>query len=91
MNLAKYFSECYGEEKIKPYPESFLLACQNHKPFECVMIGDNYTVDILGAQKLGLNTIFVNPSHIENPLNSPEVKQVEEITSKFIRKLEKKN
>ena len=91
MNLAKYFPECYGEEKIKPYPESFLLACQNHKPFECVMIGDNYTVDILGAQKLGLNTIFVNPSHIENPLNSPEVKQVEEITSKFIRKLEKKN
>ena len=91
MNLAKYFSECYGEEKIKPYPESFLLACQNHKPSECVMIGDNYTVDILGAQKLGLNTVFVNPNHIENPLNSPEVKQVEEITSKFIRKLEKKN
>ena len=31
-----------------------------HKPAECVMIGDHIELDINGAKKCGINTIWVN-------------------------------
>ena len=31
-----------------------------HKPQECVMIGDHLELDINGAKKCGLNTIWIN-------------------------------
>ena len=50
-NLYKYFKKVYGTEtvKIKPNKEAFELARGNVLPNECVMIGDNFEIDIKGA------------------------------------------
>jgi len=57
MGINNLFSECYGEELIKPNDEIYLKACGNHNPNECVMIGDDPYLDIEKAQQLGINTI----------------------------------
>lgn len=54
----QYFSKIYGGEKyIKPSKESFLEAIGNHKIEECIMIGDTYNTDIIGALELGIPVI----------------------------------
>lgn len=60
--ILKYFKEVIGTDKIKnkPNSESYLYACKDNKPSECVMIGDNYEIDIKEAKKLGLKTIQMN-------------------------------
>ena len=60
MGIGKYFKECYGEKLIKPNMNAYLNACGEHKPHECIMIGDDKELDILRAKQAGLNTIFVN-------------------------------
>lgn len=88
MGIAKYFSECYGEEIIKPNKEAYLNACKNHLPSECVMIGDSLLTDIKKAKELGLNTIFVNTSKI--PITDDigvYVDKVEDITISMIENL----
>jgi len=65
--MDKYFQAIYGAEKHrKPFKESFLEACENNKPEECVMIGDNYDIDIIGAHNAGLNVIYYNYSKKQN-------------------------
>lgn len=65
--MDKYFKAIYGAEKHrKPFKESFLEACENNKPEECVMIGDNYDIDIIGAHNAGLNVIYYNYSKKQN-------------------------
>lgn len=54
----QYFDEIYGGEKfIKPSKESYLQAIGNHPVEECIMIGDVYNIDIIGALKLGMPVI----------------------------------
>lgn len=58
LGLKKYFKEFHsGDEILKPYKASFINACGNNKPSECVMIGDNLEVDIIGAINAGLDAI----------------------------------
>lgn len=60
IKIDKYFTEIYGgEEYIKPYKESYLKAVGNNKIEDCIMIGDNYDIDIKGAKKLGMKTILI--------------------------------
>ena len=37
-----------------------LMQLGEHKPYECVMIGDNLDLDINNEKKCGINTIWVN-------------------------------
>ena len=57
--ILKYFKEVIGTDKIKnkPNKESFLYACKPYKEKECLMIGDNYEIDIKVPKELGLKTI----------------------------------
>lgn len=65
--IYKYFKEVYGgEDIIKPNKQAFYNACGNYKHEECLMIGDNYNIDILGAYNAGLNVIYYNPEFKEN-------------------------
>lgn len=61
--MLEYFNEFYGgDDQLKPNPKSFLKACGAYKPGECLMIGDNYKIDIVGAINVGLNVIHVSQS-----------------------------
>ena len=57
--IIKYFKEVIGTDNIKnkPNKEAFLYACKPYKENECLMVGDNYEIDIKKAKELGLKTI----------------------------------
>ena len=85
MGIGKYFTECYGERLIKPNTEAYINACGKNKPYECIMIGDDKNLDIKGAKKAGLNTIFVNTKKIDlNSRLGVAVNRVEDITDTTI-------
>lgn len=58
--------------KPKPHPEIFRHALEKVKavPEETLMIGDALEVDVLGAQKMGMGTVFFNPE--KSPLKGIE-------------------
>lgn len=88
MGIGQFFSLCYGEKLIKPNRKSYINACGKYLPSECVIIGDDLKLDIEEAQKVGLNTIFVNTKNIKNyNVNTIEVKKVEEINVKLINSI----
>ena len=88
MGIGMFFSQCYGQELIKPNHEAFIRACGNNKPKECVMIGDNIKIDIEGAKKAGLNTIFVNSKCLEKiEVSTITVRKVEEISRELIKNI----
>lgn len=59
--IKNYFIDIIGGNKyIKPHKQSYLMACGEHNPSECVMIGDNYINDVEGAIKNGLQAIYLN-------------------------------
>jgi putative hydrolase of the HAD superfamily len=51
----------------KPDPKIFTCALEyaGAKVEECVMIGDNWEADIVGAKRCGLDTIFYNPGGVK--------------------------
>ena len=63
LGLGKFFQACLISESEgirKPDIEIFLRAADrlDTEPMECVFIGDNPSVDIAGAQKAGMKTIW---------------------------------
>ena len=87
MGIGKYFKETYGEDLIKPNKGSYLKACGNNKPEECVMIGDNLYLDVECAKKEGLKAIFVNTKNIStDDIEDIVVNKVEDITEEIINK-----
>lgn len=88
MGIGQFFRECYGEKLIKPNIDSYINACGKYLPSECVIIGDDLKLDIEEAQKVGLNTIFVNNKNIENyNVKTIEVEKIEEINTKLINSI----
>lgn len=88
MGIGHFFIECFGEELIKPNLEAYISACGKNKPSECVMIGDDISLDIEYAKKAGLNTIFVNTKNIKvENVKTLIVKSVEQIDNNLIDKL----
>ncbi len=71
--LTDYFSKIITSEMagyLKPNPEFFyytLEIIQANKG-ECLMIGDNYQVDIEGAMGIGMDQVFFNPDGEESVL-----------------------
>ena len=89
MGIGSFFTECYGEELIKPNKEAYLMACGKNRPSECVMIGDSVDLDIIPAQKLHLKTIFVNSNQDKKSnISTISVRTVNQINNRLIEKLE---
>lgn len=89
MEIGNLFSECYGEELIKPNKDIYIKACGKNKPSECVMIGDDLALDIEVPKKLGIHTIFVNSKHIlTDNIDTIVVNSVEDINVNLIKTLE---
>ena len=64
--LKPFFEHIIISEEVstqKPDKEIFEIAMQRAKTFadECVMVGDNYNTDIVGARNAGLDQIYFNP------------------------------
>ncbi len=72
LDIAKYFSyfvytSDIGFHKASPKFYEKCLEIVGEKAENCVMIGDNYDVDVLIPQKLGIKAIW-----IKNPLTAPQ-------------------
>ncbi len=66
----------------KPDPEIFHYALEQvgAKPRECLMIGDTFYTDVLGAMQVGIDAVFFNPNdqrHVERP--TYEIKHLSEL------------
>ena len=80
--LDKYFIDMIFTDTVKnkPNKEAFIKACGSHQPSECIMIGDNYNVDILGAINAGLDAILLdkyNKSDYKNKIK--DISELEEL------------
>ena len=65
-DLNRYFKRVFVSEEImspKPSPEIFRYAMKscNARKKECLMIGDSWEVDILGAMETGMDQVYYNP------------------------------
>jgi putative hydrolase of the HAD superfamily len=68
--LSEYFSHIVisGSFGVGKPDESIFRHCMSlleAEPDECVMIGDNIRTDILGANRVGIRSIWLNRSHME--------------------------
>ena len=72
-----------------------LMQLGEHKPYECVMIGDNLDLDIKNAKTCGINTIWVNSKNETtndiNNINTISVNDINTINERLIDSFEKKN
>ena len=64
--LGPYLKEIITSEMAgakKPSPEIFRFACRRvgAEPYRCVMVGDDFLNDIVGAEKIGMKTVYFNP------------------------------
>lgn len=78
--IDKYFKRVFGgEDYIKPQKEAFLTAAGETPVEECIMIGDSYTLDVMGAYNTGIEPIFMNPKHKENKNKFKEIEKLSEL------------
>ncbi|HEV7379938.1 MAG TPA: YjjG family noncanonical pyrimidine nucleotidase [Dyadobacter sp.] len=68
--ISHYFENIITFENAqarKPEPEIFAFALEkaNAHPEECIMIGDNWIADIMGASRFGLDTVYYNPAGLK--------------------------
>ena len=83
--LSRYFQHVFTSETIgynKPNPKIFQWAISsvNGRKEECLMIGDDFEVDILGAKSFGIDQVFFNPDNLGfNVKPSYEIKSLIEL------------
>lgn len=70
-----FFEEIVTSEKsmsLKPHNDIFKFTLDAIKavPEECLMIGDNYEVDIVGAQNMNIDQVFYDPGKKYESLSS---------------------
>lgn len=91
--LSKYFEDVFISEEIginKPDPGIFHYVMEKTgatSPTQCVMIGDTYQTDIVGAMSAGMHAIHLNPfptldNHQSDHITS--VKHLNEINGKLM-------
>jgi len=80
-NIDNYFKTVTNSESVgvkKPNPKIFnhALKVANANADQCIMIGDNYEADILGAINIGMDAVFFG--NYNNKLNA-KIKQVDNL------------
>ena len=81
VGMTSYFKEIIGVDYyMKPCTKGYLYACGPYKSSECVMVGDNYIKDILGAKKAGLRTIYYSP---KKDVDVPHIKRLIKIKEMY--------
>jgi putative hydrolase of the HAD superfamily len=67
--LNAYFHTVFSSETIgynKPDPRIFAHAINslNARKQECIMIGDDFVIDIMGARNFGIDQVYFNPNRM---------------------------
>lgn len=78
--LESFFSRVYISEEMgcrKPLLFEIIAKGISCLPEECLMVGDNYEADILGAQKVGFKTCFIGDE--EADFNVTSVTELENV------------
>lgn len=80
--LYKFFSNTYMPEDfpMKPNKEAFEMAKGEYNKSECIMIGDNFEVDIKGAIEASMKTIYVNKNNKKNEINNDIIVTINNIS-----------
>ncbi|MFA5417153.1 MAG: HAD family hydrolase [Bacteroidales bacterium] len=85
-----YFDHFFSQIELgvkKPDPEFFVRTAElsGYKPHECVMIGNLYEKDIIGAKEAGLFTVFFNEHQLEGPFPKADfiIHHMSELTTLF--------
>ena len=73
-NLLHFFDQIITSEQVgckKPNSKIFTHALVKAfaQPHECLMIGDDLPVDILGAKNVGIDQLYFNPNKEEHSEN----------------------
>lgn len=72
-------SESVGVKKPNPLIFNHAMALTNTTPEKSMMIGDNYEADILGAQQIGMRTIYFNTTNEGTNNNTISISKLLEI------------
>lgn len=81
--LLHYFEEVYGGDyTLKPNKKAFLRAIGGTSPSECVMVGDNYLKDVLGARAAGCEALFYSPNS-DLIRDKQKIKRMNEIKERY--------
>lgn len=74
--------ETANAKKPDPGIFSFALKTANALKEECIMIGDNWIADIMGAKQFGLDTIYYNPAGLKfDQEPTYDIRRLEELMS----------
>ena len=82
-SLENYFAEYIISSEVdisKPAKEIFEIACKkiNEIPKNCIMVGDNFKLDVQGAINAGLNAVWINRKDEEFEFNN-QIKELKEL------------
>ncbi|MGB5462925.1 MAG: HAD-IA family hydrolase, partial [Aureibaculum sp.] len=72
-------SESVGVKKPNPLIFNHAMELTKTTPEKSMMIGDNYEADILGAQQIGMRTIYFNSNNEHTGNNTISVSKLVEI------------
>ena len=75
--IYRYFDDVYGTDIVpmKPLKESFLSILGNNKIEECLMVGDNFDVDIKTPLEIGMNVYYLT----DKESNYPSIKKISDL------------
>lgn len=82
--IAAFFSTVTTSEEAgvkKPHPDIFYLALEKSgaTSSNSIMIGDSYEADILGAQKIGMRSVFFDYYQKQDNLPTLKIKKLNEL------------
>ena len=68
LGIYSYFKKAYFSadyEMSKPDPQFFqvLLTKEQLEPSDCVMVGNDHTTDIAGANAIGIDSVYIQSNH----------------------------
>ena len=85
--ISSFFANVFTSEMVgyhKPHPAIFrhAMSCTNAKKTECLMVGDDYEADIVGAKNAGIDQIFFTPNKAASVAIAPTytIQSLEELT-----------
>jgi HAD superfamily hydrolase (TIGR01549 family) len=92
IDLKKYFDSIFvstlvGKAKHNSELYNYVLESLNLHPDQCIMIGDNYTLDIVSAAKMKIRGILIDRSGTNMTLKSNESFHVVNSLSELVRML----